>query len=280
MFRMTRPVLALSLSFFLFVTAAHGQNGTMDAPDLVSHRAVYDISLKSASERSGIKNISGRMVYEFTGTGCSNYTMNFRYVTRVETGDGAKLTDQQTKTVEDLANKRFEFETKSLTDNELDKTVKGSAIEKPEGLSVELISPETKELKVDEARFPTEHMIDVISKAKSGEKFFESQIFDGSEDADKNLFTTTIIGKQVAPEPNTVDSDADKTGQFATLPYWPIVISYFDGVSGKDETPTYRMSFKLYENGVTRDLTMDYGDFILTGKLSSMEVLPAEECKK
>ena len=280
MFRMTRLVFAVPLSFLLNMTGAHAQSGTPIATDLVSHRAVYDISLKSASERSGIKNISGRMVYEFTGTGCDNYTMNFRYVTRVETGDGAKLTDQQTKTVEDLATKRFEFETKSLTDNELDKTVKGLAIEKPEGINVQLVAPETKELKVDEARFPTEHMIDVISKAKSGEKFFESQIFDGSEDADKNLFTTTIIGKQVVPEPNSVDSDAEKTGQFAALPYWPIDISYFDGVNGKDETPTYRMSFKLYENGLTRDLTMDYGDFVLIGKLSSMEVLSAEECKK
>ena len=280
MFRMTKLVYALPVSFLLIVTGSHTQSGAAGVMDLVSHRAVYDIALKSASERSGIKNVAGRMVYEFTGTGCANYTMNFRYVTRIDTGDGSKLTDQQTKTVEDLAAKRFEFETKSLTDNNLDKTVKGFAVEKAEGINVQLAAPETKDLEIDQARFPTEHMIDVISRAKSGEKFFESQIFDGSEDADKNLYTTTIIGKQVVPLPGAPDSDADKAGQFAALPYWPINMSYFDGVNGKDETPTYRMSFKLYENGVTRDLTMDYGDFVLSGKLSSVEVLPAEECKK
>ena len=34
-----------------------------------------------------------------------------------------------------------------------------------------------------------------------------------------------------------------------------------------------------YENGVTRDLTMDYGDFVLSGKLADLEVFTAEECK-
>jgi len=39
------------------------------------------------------------------------------------------------------------------------------------------------------------------------------------------------------------------------------------------------MAFKLYENGVTRDLTMDYGDFVLSGKLAKLEVFNSEECK-
>ena len=30
--------------------------------------------------------------------------------------------------------------------------------------------------------------------------------------------------------------------------------------------PEYRISFKLYENGLTRDLQMDYGDFVIRGQ--------------
>jgi hypothetical protein len=30
--------------------------------------------------------------------------------------------------------------------------------------------------------------------------------------------------------------------------------------------PEYQIAFKLYENGVTRDLLMDYGDFSLTAR--------------
>jgi hypothetical protein len=35
---------------------------------LSAHRAVYDISLKSAEERSGINGAQGRMVIEFAGS--------------------------------------------------------------------------------------------------------------------------------------------------------------------------------------------------------------------
>jgi hypothetical protein len=41
------------------------------------------------------------------------------------------------------------------------------------------------------------------------------------------------------------------------------------------------MSFKLYGNGITRDLTMDYGDFVLSGTLSKLELLDktADTCR-
>ncbi|MEN9894193.1 MAG: hypothetical protein RIR97_45 [Pseudomonadota bacterium] len=249
------------------------------APEkLASHRAVYDISLKSASERSGIKNLTGRMVYEFVRDGCSSYTMNFRYVTRLETGDGAKLTDQQSVTTEDLSAKRFDFDTKSLTDNNLDKEVKGIAIRNDKGL---IVAPDTidgKSIKLESALFPTEHMIEVIKHAKKGEKFFESRIFDGSEDADKSILANTIIGPLTEPDPESSGPDVEKADNLGKKPFWPVSIAYFDGMPGKDELPSYTMTFKLYDNGITRNLEMNYGEFILTGNLYSLEVLPESEC--
>ena len=41
-------------------------------------RAVYDLELKDASERSGISGMYGRMVYEFNGSACEGYTVSFR----------------------------------------------------------------------------------------------------------------------------------------------------------------------------------------------------------
>ena len=49
--------------------------------------------------------------------------------------------------------------------------------------------------------------------------------------------------------------------------FWPVDIAYFDETSeGGEDTPEYRISFKLYENGLTRDLEMDYGDFVIRGQ--------------
>ncbi len=58
-----------------------------------------------------------------------------------------------------------------------------------------------------------------------------------------------------------------------------MTIAYFTDEASGDALPVYRMSFKLYENGVTRDLTMDYGDFALSGKLAELEVFDTAECK-
>ena len=41
-----------------------------------------------------------------------------------------------------------------------------------------------------------------------------------------------------------------------------------------EEMPQYRISFKLHDNGLTRDLTMDYGDFSMKGKLVNLMLLP------
>ncbi|WP_047454691.1 cell envelope integrity EipB family protein [Rhizobium rhizogenes] len=244
---------------------------------LIAHRAVYDLELKDATDRSGIAGMFGRMVYEFDGSDCTGFTTNFRFVTQIDTGDATRLSDQQTTTFEDLAKRTFRFETKSYTDDQLDKDVRGAAADDQKGIKVDLTQPQAKQIEVIQSRFPTEHMLDIIHNAKLGKNFFEAQVFDGSDDGDKPLLATTVVGKSETPA--TDDPDADKAGAFAKTPFWPVTVAYFNEKSKGDALPVYRMSFKLYENGITRDLTMDYGDFVLTGKLSKLEVLDAKACQ-
>ena len=46
-----------------------------------------------------------------------------------------------------------------------------------------------------------------------------------------------------------------------------------------EETPDYAISFKLHENGFTRDLEMSYGEFSIRGRLVGFEVLePGAAC--
>jgi hypothetical protein len=47
------------------------------------HRAVYDITFDHATPGSGVADMSGRMVYEMTGTSCGEYAQNMRFVTRM-----------------------------------------------------------------------------------------------------------------------------------------------------------------------------------------------------
>ena len=252
-------------------------------PALQAHRAVYDLSLDKASDRSGITGITGRMVYEFNGSPCEGYTVNFRFVTQIATSDSTRLSDQQTTTYEDAKGKTFSFVTKSFIDQSLDKEVKGTAVQKENGLEVDLDKPQKNVVQLAATQFPTQHLVELIGKAESGERFYETSLFDGSEDADKVMTTTVVVGKKTEAEKS--DPELPALAKLAKDKYWPVDIAYFDlsGADGGEEVPQYRISFKLHENGLTRDLVMDYGDFSMTGKLVNLALFdnaPKKACGK
>ena len=247
------------------------------AGGLIPHRAVYDIELKQADEQSGIDGMNGRLVYEFGGDKCTGYTTNFRFVTRLETGDQVRVTDQQSTTFENPDAGEFRFDSKSFTDDQLDKEVSGFASGIESGIRIDLDEPESRSVDIASSRFPTEHMLEVIDKARKGKSVVEERIFDGSEDGDQSYLTTTFVGNSQKPKDNDPEIGADSP--LAKSPYWPVSIAYFnDGDSG-DQLPVYTQSFKLYENGITRDLTLDYGDFVLSGHLKKLEILGDGKCQ-
>ena len=258
--------------------AAAATAGRAGGEALAAHRAVYDLSLKDASERSGITGMVGRMVYEFGGSACEGYTVSFRFVTEIATGDDSRVTDQQTTTFEDIRNQAFRFVTRSFVNQKLDHEIRGSAEADADGLSVTIEQPEELALDIAPAHFPTEHMIEMIGKARDGERFYESRIYDGSDEGDQAMITTTILGEKETVE--STDTEAEKAGDLADDAYWPVSMSYFEEDAQGDGLPVYSIAFKLYENGVTRDLTMDYGDFVLEGRLAQLDIYEAEPCEE
>ena len=251
-------------------------------PFLQPHRAVYDLALDKASDRSGITGLTGRMVYEFNGSPCEGYTVKFRFVTEIMTGDNTRLTDQQTTTYEDAAGKSFSFVTKSFVDQNLDKEVKGTATRGPMGTKVKLDKPDKNTLELAATQFPTQHLEELIDKAEKGASFYETNLFDGSEDANKVMDTTVIVGKPV-PAASKDDPELPALAKLGKDRYWPVDIAYFDpsDKTTGEELPEYRISFKLHANGITRDLVMDYGDFSMTGKLVNLALFdpgPRKTC--
>ena len=246
------------------------------AGSLVPHRAVYDLALDSASDRSGITGIAGRMVYEFNGSACDGYTVTFRFVTQIDTSETSRLTDQQTTTYEDGDGESFSFVTRSFIDSALDQELKGTARLNRQATLVSIEKPEAQEFKLDATQFPTQHLLEMIEKAKKGETFYETTLFDGSEEGNKVMTTTVIIGNEEPPSKRDPELVAMKP--LAEDPFWPVDIAYFDlSETEGEELPTYRISFKLHENGVTRDLVMDYGDFSMTGTLVDLALFEAPE---
>lgn len=262
--RLALPVLSVALCVSAVPASA--------AALLLPHRAVYDLKLDDSSDRSGITGINGRMVYEFNGSACDGYTVTFRFMTQIDTDEVSRVTDQQTTTFEEGDGSSFSFVTRSFIDQEMDKDLKGTARLADGKTSVTLEKPEKKELGLAGTQFPTQHMIELLDKAVQGDTFYETTLFDGSEDADTVMTTTVVIGKQ-APASNG-DREFKAIESLTDAVFWPVDVAYFDLEDG-DEVPTYRISFKLHESGVTRDLVMDYGEFTMTGELVDLSMFDA-----
>ncbi|WP_182419267.1 cell envelope integrity EipB family protein [Bartonella sp. HY038] len=268
MYRFIRPIL-LTIGLYSLIPPSYSFATTID--ELAPYRGVYELQLDNASDKSGITGFSGRMVYEFTGNKCKGFTTKFRFVSKVDLSElPQRMSDQQVTTIESGDGKKFSFRSKSFTDQELTKEVDGSAELEEDGLKVDITKPEVANHQLKKAIFPTEHTIEIINHALNKNYIFNTNIFDGSEDADKITPTNVVIGKEIAAQPNEETKIMGKLGE---EPTWPINISYFDDSSSQDGLPTYRTSFLLYKNGVTRDLIMDYGDFSIKGKLIKIELL-------
>ena len=82
----------------------------------------------------------------------------------------------------------------------------------------------------------------------------------------------------VAGDRDVAGVDPERAGELADDAFWPVSMSYFEDESEGDGLPVYSIAFKLYENGVTRDLTMDYGDFVLEGQLAQLDLYEPEPC--
>ena len=249
---------------------------------LAPHRAVYDLKLKQASDRSGIEAMTGRIVYELTGNECDGLSVRYRFVTTIATSSESYRTDQQTATFESPDGREFTFLTKSLVDDRLESTVKGRAVRKEAGTTVDLAQPETRQLELEPSVFISTHLVDVITAALRGESLVRRDIFDGSDGADEVVSSSTFIGEAKAVGATFDGESPEAVARIDNREAWPVTVSYFDKTVGAtaESIPLYEASFLLYPNGISRRLIMRYPDYSLEGELTSLEMLERQPCAK
>ena len=253
------------------------------ASKLVPHRAIYEMTLDETRSASGITGIDGRMVFEFSGSPCDGYSLNMRMVTQMTDSQGhTNLTDLRSSTWEQGDGKKFRFQSAQYLNDKLGDVTMGRATRDApkDPIEVMLSQPSRAELNLGgPVFFPTQHSIALIKKALAGQTVFQARIYDGSEKGRKVYETTAFIGSVVKPgaDAATLEEPA-KDNRLGELPSWPVSIGYFEGTGG-DLTPSYQIDFRLYENGVSRQLLIDYGDFSINGTLSSLEYLKVKECE-
>jgi EipB-like len=276
---LTAVALGLGSGF----TAGTGEAAA--ATPFLAHQALYDLSLVKSRGSSSVSSARGRILYNFSGSACEGYTSEFRQVSEMESGeDKVTLSDLRSTSWEDASGKTYRFKIDARMNETDSSPVDGVAERTGDHVTVKLKQPEEKTFTLGgDTVFPTQQIQRIIEAAKAGKSVIELTVYDGSDNGEKVYNTLSVIGQPIPgdrapsePDPAT-SSDAMKS-----LTRWPVTVSYFDHDAKStdgEQTPVYSMSFELYENGVSRALTLDYNDFVIAGSLGQFDVKDSKPCK-
>jgi hypothetical protein len=273
---MVRMVFARSAALAALVGLGALGGAQAEGTGLLSHRAVYELTLARADGSRAPASARGLIVFDFQGSACEGYTTTFRQVTEIQPQEGEARASDMTATAYEEGDGgalRFRIETRQGPGG--GERVQGEAERSPGGLSIALSRPTLEKLDLGvEAVFPTHQTIAVLAAAREGRTTYETKMYDGSDTGKKIYDTLTVIGKPRA------DGAEEAAAQDPTLKghlRWPVSTSYFEE-GFADRSPAYVLSYDLYDNGVSRALKLDYGDFALAGELKTFEARATKAC--
>ncbi len=250
---------------------------------LAPHRAVYEMSLATSRGGSGVTAVTGRMVYELTGSVCEGYTQTMRFVTQmVNQGGNTILTDLRSTSWEEGSGKRFRFSSSQFRDEKATEVTAGDAARANASgdVKVELTKPAKKDLSLSSrVYFPVQHSIALLQAASAGKTTFRADLYDGSEKGEKVYDTVSVVGRLQPAGANRKLAPVKNSEVLDTLPAWPVSIGYFEPKTDKvDAVPVYELSFLFFANGVSRKLFIDYGEFAINGVLKDIVFHAPSKC--
>lgn len=253
----------------------------------LSHRAIYVLALAPKAQRSRAAGIDGRMVMEWRET-CDGYISEQRIVTSSHDEAGDKsVSDISASSWEALDGTRFRFSMRQRLDNELVKEYEGSAELQASGGpgAARMRKPAPKEIKLPAGVvFASGHMQALLNAARAGQPNDSRPLFDGTSDSDYYQVVSSIgaAGKAITQDAaeRKPETDAGKLSVIKAiqgLRWWPVQISYY-GLDSNEGMPEFEIAFRLYDNGVSTDVTLDYGSFALLGTLLRIESFAPPDC--
>ena len=247
------------------------------ASELTPHRALYDLSLKTARSGSGISAVTGKMAVEWNNS-CSGWAFQYRSVIDVIFDEGAPVQlTSNAATWESSDNKRYRFDVRHHTNGKEVERIEGVATLGKDKAAGQTVFTHPKPLKIGlpaGTLFPVAHSLEIMRAAKSGTspQFLSRTIFDGM-DVDGLYQVNAIIGptkNQKAKTPNPLKI-------LKGIPSWSVSLAYFAVKSGKP-APSHEISMHLFANGVSDNLIMDFDEFVVQARLGQAELLPDPTC--
>lgn len=261
----------------------------MDDVQLVPHRSVYDFRMLGISSGQGLSDIRGSMYYE-QGDACDAWTTDHRFTSEYYYPERAPLRNVSQYVAWEAKDKSvFQFNSERQETGNEAQLLRGSVELRDDGTATAVFSrPGDLTFDLPEGYYlPSQHTVEIIRRARAGEKFFNAVLFDGT-DADGPVEVNAFIGRAVTDE-ERASYAKDQPKIDATLlqaPGWHVRMAVFPllpreggGGGGDGSMPSYEMDMVLHDNGVVSRATVDYQQFKVRQSLMALETLPDQGCK-
>lgn len=284
-----RPSIRAAL-FFAFITAAGVTLAgakiaafvpELVAPKMVSHKALYTFRMVSMEQGAAISGINGKMYFE-QDDACDAWTTDQRFTTEYYYPERKPLANTSRYVAwEAKDGSLFHFSSEKQEGQAITEQLRGSVERREDGTATAQFSrPEDLSFKLDKGyMLPMSHTIETIRRAKAGEKFFTTVLFDGT-DADGPVEVGTFIGKKLtADEMKKISADGKKIDEkLLGTEAWHVRIAFFPIKEEDSPLPVYEMDSITHDNGVISWALVDYKSFKVEQKMEALEPLAVKAC--
>lgn len=259
-----RLAAALCLMLAAPLAAAPFTAAQAQSTGLAAHRATYTLAMDSSRE-GAVSAVTGEMAYEVTDA-CDGWAVRQRLQMKVTNHEGTDI-DMVSDylTWESKDGTKLQFRMKQMTDTAVTEQVEGDATMTPTGGEIHYTLPTVKTTELPAGTlFPMAHTAAIIAAADAGKRFITLPLFDGTG-AD-GAQSTSIVVVNWNKEPS-----AAPYPQLAELPSGRVRVAFFP--RNKDAiSPDYEVGMRYWSNGVADALNMDFGEFVVNGKLKTFSV--------
>ena len=233
--------------------------------DLVGHKAVYELALGRA--RGDVTGASGTMSYEVVDA-CDGWAVHQRLLMTLTNRDGQDIEMVSDYTTwESKDGRTLRFRMRQTTEQAITTDVAGEAeLDPVTGGIARYTTPEGQTRPLGKGTlFPMAHTEAILRTAMEGKKFIALPLFDGTG-AEGAQDSTVAVASWGGPE-------AGRWPELAALPSGRVHVAFFDQAASTQQ-PDYEVSMRYWSNGVADDLLMDFGDFAMRGKLTTLVLQP------
>jgi hypothetical protein len=273
MMTLRRCLLAAMLAgAVLLPTPSRAADPVPGTERLAAHRAAYALTLAQARSNSNIASARGAMLYE-VGDACEGWTTRQRFSLILTDRDGQEVeTTSDYSTYETKDGQRIRFSLTQASQGAVSQRISGEATLSAEGGTVTYTDPQARSMSLPNGTLlPTVHTLHALEAARAGRRVLVAPLLDGTS-VEGAQDTNTVMSAWQGPQPN------ERFPALASLGSVRMRVAFFErdqnNQGGGASAPDYEVGLRYFENGVADELKMDFGEFVVSGEMRELAILP------